>query len=90
MSWSVSQIAKPAAVAEKLAADFARIRCIEPEETVKSHVANAVAVALAAFPQNSVVEVRASGSQSTTGEGPPVIATNQLDVTIKPIYGFIE
>lgn len=90
MSWSVSAIGKPAAVAEKLAAEFVKYKCLEPEETIKSHVANAVAAALAAFPLNSVVEVSASGSQSRAETGPPVLATNQLTVTIKPIFGFVE
>ncbi|TAK86728.1 MAG: hypothetical protein EPO20_06330 [Betaproteobacteria bacterium] len=89
MSWSVAAIGKPSAVAEKLAAQFANIKCSEPEETIKSNVASAIAVALNAFPPSSAVRVEAHGSQSTD-LGKPGIATNSLSVKIEPIYGFVE
>lgn len=86
MSWSVQAIGKPAAVAAKLAKDFTVYKCMEPEETIKGKVAEIVAVALAAFPAGAAVKVWASGSQSVVGSD----TTNQLSVTIEPIYGYVE
>lgn len=86
MSWSVSQIGKAFAVAERVAAEIARIKCIEPEETVKNHVGAAIAAALAAYPADFVVEVEASGSQYSPS-GHPV---NSLSVKVRPIHGFVE
>ena len=90
MSWSVSAIGKPTAVAAKLAAQFAGIKCMEPEETIKNTVASAVAVALKAYPASYAVKVEASGSQSTDSSKPPGEATNSLSVKIEPIWGFCE
>ena len=88
MSWSVSAVGKPVAVAEKLAKDFAKIQCQEPEETIKNHVAAAIAAGLSAFPPMLTVSVRASGSQSVN---PHTCGTaNQLSVTLEPLYGFVE
>ena len=64
MSWSVSAMGKPAAVAAKLAADFARMQPMaEPEESVKNNAAASIASALAAYPSNFLVRVEANGSQ---------------------------
>lgn len=89
MSWSVSAVGKPSAVAVKLAAQFSGIKCMEPEETIKNTVASAVAVALKAFPESSAVKVDAYGSQSTDAAKPD-FATNQLSVKIEPLWGFCE
>lgn len=91
MSWSVSAFGKASAVATKVAEDFARIKCSEPEETIKTAVASAVATALAAFPPNYVVRVDASGSQSCPDSSKaPNEKTNQLKVEVAPIWGFLE
>lgn len=64
MSWSVSAFGKPAAVAAKLAADFARIPPMqEPEETGKNAAATAVAAIVPAFPDGYVVRVECNGTQ---------------------------
>lgn len=89
MSWSVSAIGKPTALAAKLAAELARIKCMEPEETIKTTVASAIEVALKAFPESYTVKVDASGSQSTDAAKPGV-AVNQLKVSIEPLWGFCE
>lgn len=89
MSWSVSAIGKPSAVAAKVAKELASIKCMEPEESIKSGVAAAVAAALAAYPESGAVRVEASGSQSTDRDAPG-IATNQLSVKIEPLWGFVE
>jgi hypothetical protein len=91
MSWSVSAFGKPAAVAAKLATDFSKNPCSEPEETIRQAVATIVATSLAAFPPNYVVRVEASGSQSCPDfSKAPNEKTNQLKVQIEPLWGFIE
>ena len=89
MSWSVESIGKPAAVARNLAQQFSSIVCSEPEETIKNTVAQAVDVALKAYPSDVPVEVRARGSQFISSDKPGM-ATNQLHVEINPVYGFVE
>lgn len=91
MSWSIGAIGKPAAVAAKLADDFSKNPCSEPEETIRQSVASIVATSLAAFPPNYAVRVEASGSQSCPDfSKAPNEKTNQLIVKIEPIWGFIE
>jgi hypothetical protein len=87
MSWSFNAVGKPLAVAAKMKADLARNKCVEPEETIKSAVADIVEKALSAFPVNFPVEVSASGSQSTDSTG---AAANHLTVNIKPLWGFLD
>jgi hypothetical protein len=87
MSWSVSAIGKPTAVAAKLADAFTKNPCAEPEETIRQGVASAIAVALKSFDGTMAVRVDASGSQSTNNGVP---TSNQLSVKIEPIYGFVE
>jgi len=91
MSWSVAAFGKAAAVRSKLNADFGRISCTEPEESIKNHVREAVYAALGAFPPNYAVRVEASGSQSHPDfSKAPHEKTNQLNVKIEPLYGFVE
>ena len=90
MSWSVQAIGKPAAVAAKLAKDFANIKCAEPEETIKNKVAEAVAAGLAVFPPTMAVSVTASGSQLAPDSKQPNELQNQLKIELTPLYGFIE
>lgn len=90
MSWSVSAVGKPAAVAAKLAADFARITCNEPEASIKNNTATSIASALAAMPGSCAVQVEASGSQYVPDASKPEVAINTLSVKIVPLYGFVE
>lgn len=90
MSWSVGAVGKAPKVAEKLAGQFAGIKCAEPEETIKNHAAAAVAAALAAFPEEAAVSVSANGSQYVPDSKNPGIAINSLNLKIEQIYGFVE
>jgi hypothetical protein len=94
MSWSISAIGKASKVAEKLTAQFANIKCSEPEETIKNNAAAAILLGLSVYPANTVVKVDASGSQSmvapSTGGDSPATYTNNLKVEMTPVYGFIE
>jgi len=86
MSWSVSAVGKAASVAAKLAADFTKYPCGEPEETIRQLAANVIATSLAAFPPASAVRVDACGSQSGGDSG----KVNNLILKIEPLYGFVE
>lgn len=92
MSWSVSAIGKPAAVAAKLAGDFARIPPMqEPEETGKNAAATAVAAIVPAFPDSHVVRVECNGSQYTPDSSKaPDKKVNQLTVKIETLGAIIE
>jgi len=90
MSWSVSAVGKPAAVAASIAKSIGSSKCYEPEETIKNTIGTVLATALAAFPPNSAVRVEASGSQSVPDSTKPGVATNSLTVKIEPLWGFVE
>lgn len=90
MSWSVNAVGKPQKVAQKLAQDFARVKCAEPEESLKNNAASSVAAALAAFPPTIAVRVEASGSQFVPDATKPGEVINTLYVKIEPLHGFIE
>jgi hypothetical protein len=92
MSWSVSAIGKPAAVAEKLAGDFARIPPMqEPEETGKKAAETAVAAIVPAFPDGHVVRVDCNGSQYTPDSSKhPDKKINQLTIKIETLGTILE
>jgi hypothetical protein len=92
MSWSVSAIGKPAAVAAKLAEDFARISTMqEPEQTGKIAAASAVAAIVPVFPDAHVVRVECSGSQYTPDSGKaPDKKINRLTISIDTLGPILE
>jgi hypothetical protein len=90
MSWSVSAVGRAGAIAAKVAASLANSKCSEPEETIKNAVAGAIATALAAFPPSFPGRVEASGSQSCPDSTKPDEKTNQLKVSIEPIWNFAD
>lgn len=84
MSWSFHGIGRPAAVLAKAQAELPRMRCVEPEETVKGKLLEALEAALDNWPDNYAVRVAASGSQFMN-DGK---STQTLSVTIEPLLGF--
>lgn len=86
MSWSINVVGSVRMAAEEIDKQVKAIHCIEPEETVKNHVADAIAAALAGYPEDMVVSVVAFGSQSAVNGG----AVNNLSIKIEPIYGFVK
>ena len=80
MSWSVQAIGKPEAVAKKLEEAFSKIIYEGSEGSVKDKIAEAVAIALANT--DGVVKVYASGSLSS--------GKHTVQLTIEPLYGFVE
>jgi len=92
MSWSVSAIGKPAAVAAKLATDFSKIPAMqEPEETGKNAAATAVAAIVPAFPDGHVVRVECNGSQYTPDSSKaPDKKINQLNIKIDSLGAILE
>jgi hypothetical protein len=87
MSWSISKIGFAGVVAAKVAEDVRRIKCAEPEESIKNSVGAALVAALEAYPGDFAVRVEATGSQSTSMEG---FTVNNLSVKIEPLYGFVK
>jgi hypothetical protein len=93
MSWGVSSVGRPIPVAAKLATQFAKNPCVEPEETVRQAAAALIAACLAAQDPSSAVAVTAGGYQSAIyGAGGKATGTfqNALNVKIEPLYGFVE
>jgi hypothetical protein len=93
MSWSVSAIGKAKPVADKLAADFAKITFCSPEETaVKDAAAAVVAKALENTTNPAVcVKVEASGSEDTSTDADGNKQRSQsVSLRVDKIYGFVE
>lgn len=92
MSWSISGIGKPKALAAKLAADFARMQPMqEPEETGKNAAATAVAAIVPAFPDSYAVRVECNGSQYTPDSAKaPDVKINSLSIKIEALGAIIE
>lgn len=66
MSWSLSVIGKPKAVAEKIAADFASMGDLhEPHTSIRQQASELLAVLLASQQDDVVVEVIGHGSFET-------------------------
>lgn len=93
MSWSINAVGRAGAVAGKVASEIVKIKCSEPEETIKNAVGAILATALSAYPEGYAVSVEANGSQgpgydSATGAniGGHV---NSLTVNVRPLYGFV-
>lgn len=93
MSWGVSGIGKPAALAVSIEKQFSGYQCSEPEETVRQSAKAAIAAALAAQAPDTAVSVIASGSQGyvydaagkDTGK-----RTNNLIIRVEPQGAFLE
>jgi len=87
MSWSVSEVGKVPAVAKQVIHRLDQQRCLEPEQEIKTKVEEIVNLCLAAYPNDVAVEVIASGSQSEAKDGK---AVNTLNLSIRPLWGFLE
>lgn len=91
MSWSFYACGKPAAVLAKARTELERIKCAEPEETIKAKVLNILEASLLAMPASSLIDIKVSGSQSMADYSDASKGVcNQLIMEIKPLYGFIE
>jgi hypothetical protein len=87
MSWSFSAVGMPTAVNKSLQEMHHRIKCPEPEETIKAALVHAADVALRNMPSDQPVVVNANGTQGgRTPEGLP----NQFLIEIKLLYGFMK
>lgn len=86
MSWSVNVVGKPQAVAEALRAEKEVDRCAEPEESFRQ--AALELMAQTALAQGDECAVRATGSGSMWRDG-DTIKSNNLDIKIEPLYGFL-
>lgn len=64
MSWSVNRIGKAEVIRSIVAADFERINCSEPEQTVKNKLGEAVDAILVTAPvKGYIVKIDGNGSQ---------------------------
>ncbi len=94
MSWSCHLIGKAPRVAEAVVEALAKVKCSEPEESIKTKVGEIVAASIAAMPEAAAVKIEAMGSQSqaydSAGKTVPGKVTNSLTLKIEPIWGFVE
>ena len=90
MSWGVQAVGKVPAVRAQLATEFAKNPCSEPEETVRQSAAATIDAALAAQDPTNVVKVTAGGSQSFKNYSEQTGVSNNLSLSIEPLYGFVE
>jgi len=81
MSWSVMRIGRPAAVRRRLAEDFGKNPCTEPEESIRQAVALQMDKALEGMGQQLCVKCSASGSQWKAAEG-DVRNTLSVEITV--------
>jgi len=89
MTWSVSAIGRAPKVREEISRQFTLNKCVEPEESVRQSAAKVIDDALAAQDDNFVVQVSASGSQSSSDWNAKTGVSNSLAISIVPMYGFI-
>ena len=90
MSWSIGALGEPSAVAAKLAIDFGKIKCAEPEESIKNHIASAVALALGAYPPGVAVNVQANGSQYAPDSKKPEEVFNFFSAKVESLGQLIK
>jgi hypothetical protein len=92
MSWSFYAVGKPAAILNKARTELERIKCSEPEETIKNKVLDILVASLLAMPASSAISVKASGSQSSEWKDNAATGkqSNTLILQIEPLYGFVE
>ena len=87
MSWSVSAVGKPKAVAADIESQFQSMSaCTQPEETAKHHVRTAIAILLAYQSDQSPVKVSANGSQGQEGTK----FTNTVNFQFESLHRFLE
>jgi hypothetical protein len=86
MSWGVNRIGRAVPLAAKVAEDLNRIKCIDPEESIKQAAGALIAAALAAQGPGIVVKLEAAGHQSGSGSE----LSNTLTISLQPVYGFVE
>lgn len=85
MSWSISATGKPAEALASLKDQIEIARCVEPEQSIKAKVGEAIEIALSAYPPGMEVAVSAYGSQWKQVGGPDDgKAQNELHVSITP------
>lgn len=91
MSWSFSCVGKPAAVLKAADDQFSRVKCAEPEETLRQQALESIKKSLSMMPDSTAVQVDACGSQYSldVAEGKPGFI-NTFKLEIKPLYGFVE
>lgn len=89
MSWVVSAVGRTPAVLLEIAKQFANgSKCTEPEEGVRQAAAQLLGAAIGAQDPSVIIRVGASGSQSIDYKTNAV--RNSLNISVEPLYGFVE
>ena len=92
MSWSISSVGKVYAVVAQVAdlVDSGEVLVhIEPERQLRRDIGDLIGKTLAAYPDEAVVRVDASGSQYTPDFKAPEKVINTLSLKVEVIYGFV-
>lgn len=88
MSWTFDGVGRAPKVAAHMRETLSKYRCKEPEESIKNAAVDLVEKALSGFASDRAVMVRANGHQDEASGGE--VKCNTLNLTIQPLYGFIE
>ena len=94
MSWSFYSVGRPLPVLEKARADLGKIKCAEPEETIKNNILSILEASLLVMPETVAVNIAASGSQSPAYSNDGKIiegkSNNYVKLEVTTLYGFVE
>lgn len=90
MSWSFQATGKSPAVRQEIARQGANGRCSEPEESLRQQALQIIDLALCAQNDNQAVRVEASGNQTYKDWTNKTGLSNQLKVSVEPLYGWVE
>lgn len=90
MSWSIAVVGRAHGVAAYAEKHFNLTKCEEPEESIKQKVAEIVQIACGNMPEDSAIEIIASGSQYCTKRDDKQTDAHSVSVSIRPLFGFVE
>lgn len=78
---------KAPAVSNKVRTDLSKFKMTEPEETIKNKIGEVICDALREFPENVVVNIEASGSQSVGSDGK---SKNTFSMKLEEKWMYVE
>lgn len=90
MSWSFTGVGRAKPLSAKIKDDLSKMKCSEPEESIKNKVAEALVLAVGSFPGLATVSVTASGSQYVPDSSKPNEAINSLQIKVEQLWNFVE
>ena len=95
MSWSIYAVGKRDAVSKKIAADAAKNKCAEPEESARQALVTAIQAAISCNDPRDVIKVDAGGScydtnDNSSGTSVKIGVCNQQRFTLETLTNFVE